>query len=71
MEVTSGTLVGGSGSPGAAVFASIPAAETALPLVMAEGTHHGAELYAANARLRKMMGEVLTPFSSTRRSSVI
>ena len=64
MEVTSGTLVGGSGSPGAAVFPSIPAAETALPLVLAEGTHHGADLFAANARLRKMMGEVPKPFLS-------
>ncbi len=71
MEVTSGTLVGGSGYPGAAVYASVPAAETALPLVLAEGTHHGAELFAANARLRKMMGEVLTPFSSLWRDSAL
>jgi len=58
VEVTAGTLVGGSGTPGAAVFASIAAAEAALPLALAAGAFHGAELYAASARLRKMMGEV-------------
>jgi len=29
-----------------------------LPLALAAGAFHGAELYAASARLRKMMGEV-------------
>jgi hypothetical protein len=57
--VAAGTLVGGSSSGGAAAFASIAAAETSLPLTLAQGAMQGAELFAANARLRKMMGEVI------------
>lgn len=63
MEVTAGTLVGGSSNGGAIAFASIATAEMALPIALAEGATQGAGLFAANARLRNMMGEVPPPYN--------
>jgi hypothetical protein len=59
MVVTAGTLLGGISNGGSTAFASIATADIALPHVLAKGAMQGAELFAASARLRNMMGEVI------------
>ena len=63
IEVSAGSLLGGSAGFGPKPFATVREAEREAAGVLAASVSHAADLFAANARLQSMMGQVEGPLS--------
>lgn len=58
MDVSAGSLLGGSSSAGPFLFSSVREAEREAPGCLALSANKATDLYIANARLQNMMGQV-------------